>query len=263
MSGGRENRREARYRIRIPATLVRGPASNRVMSEDVSLRGLFLRTDLPLTLRQLVRIKIMVPPEAQIVETHGMIVHAVAPGNPVGRIPGIGVQFFAMDGPARVRWERFIRYVRETYANAEHEAMELEPAGGARSDPAPLPEPIRREHPRIPARLQVRVRTADDLFQLYTRDVSRGGLFLTTELDLAMGQQLGIDFVHPDTGEAFPLKGVVRHRVRRPGVAGVGVQFLEMDDAIRDRLFDFISSDIEIDEEPSDELVSPDDPRLA
>ena len=58
---GAEQRRDERYAVHIPATLTRGHEAVALLTEDVSFRGLFLRTDSPPTLRQLVRIEIREP----------------------------------------------------------------------------------------------------------------------------------------------------------------------------------------------------------
>jgi len=248
---GREQRRDVRYRVQMPCVMLRGPKKNELTTEDVSFRGLFLRTDEPPALRQLVRVKLSLPPTNDEFTGYGMEVHVVPPGGP--RVAGVGVQFYGVSGAEKNRWDAFIKYVGEKHANSAGETVSLLQA--------PPTEPIRRQHPRKEMALKIRLYTVNDLYDLYTRDISRGGMFITTELPLEAGDRLDVDMVHPVTGEVFKLRCEVRHRTATPTLKGVGVEFIGLDGQRRDQMFDFISSDIEVEEEEP-VFVAPDDPKL-
>jgi Tfp pilus assembly protein PilZ len=83
----------------------------RLVTCDVSYRGLFLATDTPPTLRQLVRLEIQLS-EGETLSLHAMAVHVVPPRDPKGRAPGVGVQFYAVDRAIASRWGRYIDQVR-------------------------------------------------------------------------------------------------------------------------------------------------------
>jgi c-di-GMP-binding flagellar brake protein YcgR len=83
-----------------------------------------------------------------------------------------------------------------------------------------------------------------DLHHLVTEDVSRGGMFLRTGLDVAIGSDLRLFVAHPQTGLTFAVDSVVRHRVETPPErAGLGVEFVGLDDRRREDLAAFAGID--------------------
>ena len=75
------------------------------MTNDVSFRGAFLRTDAPPGLRQLVRVAFSLP-GGEEVSGHAMVVHVVQPASGDG-IPGVGVQFWGPVQEAKA-WEKYV-----------------------------------------------------------------------------------------------------------------------------------------------------------
>jgi uncharacterized protein (TIGR02266 family) len=106
--------------------------------------------------------------------------------------------------------------------------------------------------------LKVNIRDAGDLEQLYTQNVSKGGLFVGTALDLAEGTALNLAVIHPKSGVSFPLDAVVRWRAPPPN-PGLGLEFTGLDDERRDAFFEFVRSEIPVEEVT---FVASDDPRL-
>jgi hypothetical protein len=91
--------------------LLRGREEIPLRTEDVSFQGLFLEMDEPLPLRQLVRLRLLLPPFNREFVAHGMAVHAVhAEGD---RPTGVGVQLYALDRAARIIWTDFVARVRQ------------------------------------------------------------------------------------------------------------------------------------------------------
>lgn len=80
----------------------------------------------------------------------------------------------------------------------------------------------------MPLTLHVEFRTASSFLVAYSINVSRGGLFLETDVELAPGTPLTIDFAIPNTGTSS-IHGVVawRRGVEEPasGPPGIGVEF--------------------------------------
>jgi uncharacterized protein (TIGR02266 family) len=229
-----EHRRDERYPIRMPVTLIAGKKSQTLLTEDVSMSGLFVRTDQPPPLRQLVRIQMSLPPGNTALSTFGTIVHVVPPNDAAGRVPGSGVQLYAMDRDARELWAAFIRHVASTIATA----TPVPAAVTAQVDP------IRRRFERHRAELELLVATVEQLHTLYSHDISKGGMFIRTDLALPPGERLLVRVVHPETGESFALEAVVRRASTDPRLRGLGVEFVNMDERARERLFEFIRSEL-------------------
>ncbi|HET8725676.1 MAG TPA: PilZ domain-containing protein [Anaeromyxobacteraceae bacterium] len=248
----REQRRDRRFRYQMPVTWVRGGREVPLLSGDVSFRGLFLRTDDPPPLRQLVQLRLRLPPGNEELAVHAMAVFAVAPGAGDGA-PGVGVQLYALGDEARQRWERFVRWVAATHPESA--------AARVRPDPA-APDPVQRRFPRQPRTLTVRTPSVDDLQVLVTRDVSRGGKFLRTSVDVPVGAELRLLVAHPRTGQTFAVDAVVRRRVDGPPErAGIGVEFVGLDDRRREELAAFAGLD-EAGAETGGAAVPEGDPRL-
>ncbi|MFO0625870.1 MAG: PilZ domain-containing protein [Polyangiales bacterium] len=104
-------RLDERYPHQVTVDLCWNRHRVRLVSCDVSYRGLFLATDTPPTLRQLVRLEILLS-DRETLTLHAMAVHLVPPNDPHGRVPGVGVQFYAVDRTAASRWGRYIDEVR-------------------------------------------------------------------------------------------------------------------------------------------------------
>jgi Tfp pilus assembly protein PilZ len=242
--GAPQRRRDTRYRVQIPLVLRCGGRTQKLVTEDVSFRGLFARTDTPPVLRQLIRIEAELPPAGVPFASHGMSVYVIEPANAEGRVPGVGIQFYAM-GPERTKWEAFINHVRTS-------AEIVPPAEDAVA-------PVRRIFPRYEVVLPVRPKNLEELYVFYSRDVSKGGMFLETEVEVDVGRELRLDVEHPDTKGVFGLEAVVRRQGRQPA-HGIGVEFVNMDDGRRREFYEFVHSAIP--ELREVELVDEGDPRL-
>jgi Tfp pilus assembly protein PilZ len=251
--GSVEKRRDKRYRYQMPAVLVRGTREARLLTGDVGYRGLFLRTDDPPPLRQLLQVKLKLPPTEDELTLHAMAVFVV-PAGAAGRAPGVGLQLYAMSGEARQQWERFVRWVAKTHP----ESLEapVKPV-------ATVLDAVNRQFPRVRRALSVRAQSIRDLQPLVTEDVSRGGMFLRTGLDVAIGSELRLLVTHPLTGHTFAVDTVVRRRVDHPPErAGLGVELFGLDETRREEF----AALAELDEESIEEgvvYVAKDDPMLA
>lgn len=193
----RERRREPRFPCRLPLTLRVGGAVQETISEDVSYRGVFAITDDPPDLRQLVSVTVRLPGRDAPMTTHAMAVFALERGNKLGRPPGAGLQFYAASREFKTAWESFIDDIRRR-----------------QSPPAPASQP--RRFVRYRLTLAVKPESIDELVTLYTRDVSRGGMFLVTREPLEIGRRLAVEVVHPISGRVFRLDCVVRRTSEGP-----------------------------------------------
>ena len=105
-----DKRREPRFGARIVARIVRRGETLDLLTNDVSFKGAFLRTDSPPATRQLVKVELVLPSGVSV-SGHAMVVHVTPPGGDGNRVPGMGVQFWGplQNGKA---WEGFIHELR-------------------------------------------------------------------------------------------------------------------------------------------------------
>lgn len=231
-------RRDLRYAIRFPAKLAYGKKELSLFTEDVSFRGIFVSTDTPPKLRQLVRIQLILPDGERALKVHGMVVHVT---DPAQKRPGVGIQFYALDHEARDTWDALIRYVEAHCPPASEQAPFVLPEN--------TPEPVRVRFERHTAVLRVKLPTMKDLEALYANELSKGGMFVPTALDLPAGTDVVLQVTHPETEEVFLLDAVVRHRHVQLPARGYFVEFLGVDAARRADFLDFVRSGIHIAEE--------------
>jgi Tfp pilus assembly protein PilZ len=242
-------RRDKRYRIRMRVLLSLGNQQIELRTGDVSLRGLFVRTDRTLRPRQFIRLDFQVPFGDVPLSLFGSVVHAVAPPGTPERPPGLGIELYG-NGPDELkRWQDFITTVERRHPESMEREVDL-----CEQQAAATPEPIRRRYPRFEAQLQVRgyFGELDDLVLMYTRDISKGGMFVKTNAIVDVGSSVSLQLVHPLTGQQFPVRCVVR-RVVVDRERGMGVEFLDMDAQRRRQLWDFISSGVQ--SVPADDLA--------
>jgi hypothetical protein len=233
---GIERRRDRRYPFHVPLVLSDGRREIVTQTEDVSFKGIFVRSDTPLRERHLVRLRLTLPPEGDELEVMGMATRFLPARQ--GLPPGAGIQLYGLAQANRERWDRFIRYVV---------ASTQAPAAATAALPGGAADVARRQYPRYAAALQVHLHTLDDLHLLYTRNVSRGGLFVGTALQLPAGTALRVNVIHPKTGEQFPLEAIVRWRAEAPE-PGLGLEFVQLTERRRDEFFEFIRSEIPVEQ---------------
>lgn len=237
MGGGAERRRDRRHPCRIRLVVTRSGHDQAVVTEDVSFTGLFFRTDTPIAERQLVRLRLELP-DGQELAVMGMVARNVPARG--GLPPGIGIQFYALAPAERKRWFAFVR------SAASAPAVAVAVAGPAVVSP-PVTEAVRRQFPRHPAALKVLLHSIDDLRTFYTRNVSKGGLFISTTLEIPEGTALKVSVIHPKSQERFTLMAVVRRRATA-GDPGLGLEFAALDEHRREEFYEFISSELPVEE---------------
>lgn len=235
VSGSYNKRRHERYEFSAPVVLIRGRKQTQLRSEDVSFGGLFLRTDNPPPLRDLVKIRMVLPSDHQEIELLGMAVHRVPPGGP--RNAGIGVLLYGLDPTLRSRWEHFVQEVRVGMHGS-----------GSSEDVAAWPEPVEHK-PEVKAyrpELRVQLPHLAALETIRDRDLPRKRTFVRTELFLEKGTPARIVLLHPDSGRAFTLQGVVMQPIRKPNMTGLALELTDVDQRVLDEFAAFIEDDIHV-----------------
>jgi hypothetical protein len=235
---GDERRFDTRFPLRLAVTVTSSKTSRDLFSEDVSFRGLFVRTDEPYPLRSLVRVHLVTPADGRGLELLAMAVHFVPFDNEAGHPPGSGLQLYALDRDTRARWDAVVAFAR-----AHPDAGDVVPDG------APEPEPVCSSAPRHQAELAVHVERPEGPV-LFSRDLRQGGLLLGTDLDLPVGASLLLHVAHPRTGELVDLEAVVRHRVREPEGSALGVELVRLDERRRRLLAEIVEPWVPVFDDP-------------
>lgn len=95
----------------------------------------------------------------------------------------------------------------------------------------------RRREPREPVTLVVDYDGVDDLVGDYTSNLSAGGTFVQTEREMPLGSEVRLVLSFPGLLRPIALEGVVRW-VHEGGAdeRGVGIEFKDYDDRVRDEL---------------------------
>lgn len=98
-----------------------------------------------------------------------------------------------------------------------------------------------RAHPRAPIELKVAYPRMNAFFADYTRDISKGGVFIKTEDPLEVGTEFEFQITLPRRPQALRLRGRVmwvgagtgdRHSTAT-GARGMGIQFVWEQDLAR------------------------------
>ena len=103
-----------------------------------------------------------------------------------------------------------------------------------------------RKAPRLPADVKVDYRTAGSFITDYTRNISRGGIFIRTSLPLEVGEKVRLRLTLPDGDAPFALDGIVkwvstlRDRDKHP--PGMGIEFTEFTDEVKAKLDDLVTT---------------------
>jgi PilZ domain len=111
-------RQDPRFPITLPVTLLSTRPNVELVTWDVSFRGMYLLTAEPQPERRLVRLAIVSPANGERLVFHGMVANVVDVGDPGARLPGMGVELFAVDPETRAAWWSLVRFVRDHLTDA-------------------------------------------------------------------------------------------------------------------------------------------------
>jgi Tfp pilus assembly protein PilZ len=104
-----------------------------------------------------------------------------------------------------------------------------------------------RKHVRSAVELPVTVydstNSVDGLIEFDTHDLSAGGAFVRSDLLFEVGEELGLTIGLPDGNKVRARGRVVRvaRETGDEGVAGMGIEFIELLDADRDAILDLVT----------------------
>lgn len=229
-----DKRREPRHAAHVSVKLTRQGVSSDLLTDDVSFRGAFVRTDEPPKLRQLVKLEVELPGGHKI-EAHAMVVH-VRPAGP-GVVPGVGVQFWGQMSEQRA-WERFVQDL------GAHRG----PQSSRRKDK------VRRSSQRFRIELPVNLGAVAGV----TRDVSETGMAIRTEKAFPLGMRVHL-VVTTREGDEVGLDAIVRRAIHEDTFRGVGVEFTTDDPEARRAIFEAART---VQPDEGAVFIDPDDPGL-
>jgi Tfp pilus assembly protein PilZ len=214
-----------RYKAQIAAKFLSRSQTVAFLTDHVSALGVFVRTDSPPPVMELVRIEFSLPPSNAKIVMNGMVSQLVS-SDTKNTAPGAEIAFFAKGGESGRLWDEFVQYVREKHPEAASSPVKFAVARDATDQ-------IRRAHPRIVPSIPIAIGSARGASPLSVGDISDGGMFIRTNEAFAVGSDLRVTLQDPRTLAPIPLDCIVRRRATGPN-AGIGVEFRNMSAAQRD-----------------------------
>ena len=225
--------------------------------------GAFVRTPQEFEVRELVEIQLDLGFCGESVVLEAEVVHAVRGGEAGSELEaGVAVQFLEPAPLLRETLQRFMggsgvagvdaADARGTalfeadeisalrLEESPRESRESKPGEAAFFDPSEVefgtsseeenPVPAARERrkaPRIESRVEARVDARSISLEGHTRNLSRSGALISADATgLAVGTAVGLELVHPVSGERLEVEGTVSRHVETEGaVAAVGIEF--------------------------------------
>lgn len=107
----------------------------------------------------------------------------------------------------------------------------------------------RRKHLRVPTRILIKYRNADQFFTDYIQNISRGGIFVPTHDPLPKDTHLEIAFALPGCDRLILTQGIVVHSILQEddgsssmGPSGMGIQFRALDEADQQLIDTYVNS---------------------
>ena len=93
-----------------------------------------------------------------------------------------------------------------------------------------MSEHQKRIEPRAPIEVKVEYQHLNALVSDYTKNLSKGGIFLPGENHPEIGTQLYLTIIIPEMSDPIIIEGVVKHHDAIDGVVGFGVEFVYADE---------------------------------
>ena len=214
------------------------------MSIDVSMNGCYVATDKPQPLNQVIQVLLFPPGEDRGIKAMAHVRHVRTNLEADEVLPaGMGLEIFAIDTDEKMRWVDYISGVAQAFEESHGQQKALTRAerdygDAGQTAPAASHGPSLRRFVRHRVRMKVQVEDMQSMFQLVSRDVSAGGIYLETAEKISVGTQVEVSMAHPIGKEVMTLAG----RVVRRDTYGVGVAFSGIGEPKRKELLRFVLS---------------------
>lgn len=237
---GSEKRRHDRYLIRLPVELLTGKDSLPAETVDVSFGGLFIKTASPPPQRQLVKVKLNIPPRDLELMVMAMAVFVGQP-KPNETMTGVGLKLFGLDVKTQQIWEQFVRHV-QTMPKTEIVSPD-------KSTPLPLEEAKGPWSALLPE-LRIITKSLQDLEKIVKRDFKRGRIYVRTNTVLTENTKVEIQLVHPLSNTTYIMTGIVDKNINTSDFRGLKIKLPQLTDIQKKRISSFFkkgSSQLTID----------------
>jgi len=107
---------------------------------------------------------------------------------------------------------------------------------------------VQRSHPRHAARVKLKISFPDlnEFQHSYTKNISKGGMFLATPRPLGKGTRVVVQLLPPGAPKPFSIEGEIAHSVDTPTAIkkkctpGMGIKFINMNAPLRAALVQYI-----------------------
>jgi uncharacterized protein (TIGR02266 family) len=214
-----------------PVRFSGGGLSMQTTISRIGAEGMFVRSLVSPKQGSQMSLTLSLPGAARPVDMKG----TVGPRPPeTGKDPGFWVGFDELSLDARAFLDALLR----SKGVAGLRRMASPPPAAAQ----PPRGEAGRAWPRVPARLRVGWTSSKDFLSAYSKNISRGGIFIATESPPALRDVVELSVELPDGKPPVKSHAEVVHCVtaaqaRATGtVAGAGLQFLDASDDFRERL---------------------------
>lgn len=269
MEKGEGTKRPERRAARLPVAFRSSGGSGKGETTEVSLRGVFVKTDEPLRERKLVHLSLDMP-EGQEIELHGMVEKTITVdgAKTEDRAPGMAIRFYGLGLRAQSIWEAFVQsskeaqppesgeekdrpsvesvLVDESYLDAVEKAKAIasEPTNLLDKRAAEAVAPVEQTG-HAPAGDQthavfcIKLSSIEALESFSISALDTGGMHVSVPRSLLEGRKVVIRIVHPTSGHEFHIPGEVTES--SPPRPGVSVRFLEATDVTREAFGRFVN----------------------
>jgi Tfp pilus assembly protein PilZ len=170
--------------------------------------GVFIATEEPATVRDLVSAELSLAGESVKVVLDGEIVHIIPPEMAeAGALPGVAVQFVCTQTALRAALEPLVQV-----------------SGAPRPEP---PDSGRRKAPRVPAQVPIRIKAPGISLSGHTRDISLCGVLVSVPGDsMPVGTRVQLTVDHPTNGESLDIEATVTRQVAsKGGAVALAIEF--------------------------------------
>jgi Tfp pilus assembly protein PilZ len=177
-------------------------------SANLANGGVFVATEEPTTVREMVSVELSLVGESIKVRLDGEVVHIIPPEMAeAGALPGVAVQFACTQTALRAALEPLVQIT-----------------GATRPEP---PEAGRRKAPRVPAQVPIRIKAPGISLSGHTRDISLCGVLVSVPGDsISVGTRVQLRINHPASGESLGVEATVTRQVAsKGGAVALAIEF--------------------------------------
>jgi len=170
--------------------------------------GVFVATEQPATVREIVSVELALAGESIKVRLDGEVVHIIPPQMAeAGAVPGVAVQFAGTQTALRAALEPLVQAT-----------------GAPRPEP---PDSGRRKAPRVPAQVPIRIKAPGVSLSGHTRDISLCGVLVSVPGDsMPVGTRVQLTIHHPTNGESLGVDATVTRQIAsKGGAVALAIEF--------------------------------------